>query len=328
MPGLITHLLCSHQMINEVNQDLREIIKNYPASYYLGSQGPDIFFYYLPGFLNPQTLNLGLLLHKHSTQEYLIALLDNSKMLSTERRKIAIAYISGYLSHYGLDSKTHPYIYYKSGFKQKGQIITSMKHSLQHRKLETTIDTLLLKNLTNKKPSDKSLWEFFDLSHEEEYLISTIISRSLNFAYGRYVSQKKTANILKHVVLVTKYFQSTEGKQKKVLEFLEDLTIGEEVCDSLSADQKDYGNIDFLNLNKDFWHTPWDNTVRNHKTFVELYNEGLSFGTLCANNAYLYQQGFISSKYLRKILQNLSMASGKDCNENLNWKHFQAIFHK
>ncbi len=323
MPGLITHLLCSHQLSNKVDEDLQEIIKKYPAAFYLGSQGPDIFFYYLPGFLNKETLNLGLLLHKNNTQDYIMALLDNSKHLTKEGKDIATAYVCGYLSHYGLDSKTHPYIYYKTGFKQKGRFIKSIRHSLYHRKLETSIDTLLLKNLTNTNPSDKSLWEFFDLTEREEDVISFIISRSLNYAYGRYVSKKKTAAILKYVVLATKYFQTPEGRQKKVLEFLEDLTLGEDACENISAEQ---GDIDYFNLNKDFWHNPWDNEVKNHHTFVELYNDGLDDGIFYANKAYMYMQDMVSSNYMKKAIKNLSMASGRDCKDELSWKHYKIIF--
>ncbi len=323
MPGLITHLLCSNQVSGIVDQELKEVIKKYPASYYLGSQGPDIFFYYLPGFFSKETLNLGLLLHKHNTQDYIIAMLDNAKKFEGEKRDIAVSYIAGYLSHYGLDSKTHPYIYYKTGFKQKGNFIKSIRHSLYHRKLETSIDTLLLKNLTNTKPSDKSLWEFFELEDSEEFVISSIISKSLNYAYGRYVSQKKTASILKYILLTSKYFQSPEGKQKKILEFLEDISIGEEVCAKLSNDQ---GNIDFLNLNKESWHTPWDNEIKNHDTFIELYNAGINESVHYINSAYLYMNDAVSEKYLRKNIKNLSMASGKDCNDELDWKHFKIIF--
>lgn len=329
MPGLITHLICSHHISNEVDEDLKKIIKKYPASYYLGSQGPDIFFYYIPGFLNKETLNLGLLLHKNKTQDYIMSLMDNAKTMNEEQKEIALSYIAGYLTHYGLDAKTHPYIYYNSGFKQKGNFYKSIRHSLYHRKLETAIDTLLLSTVTHKKVvSDKSLWEFFDLTDEEEYVISSITSRALNYAYGRYVSQKKTASILKYVVLATKYFQSVEGKQKKILEFLEDLTIGEEAYKSLSSSQQSKGDIDYLNLNKDFWHTPWDDEQKSQDSFIELYNLGIKYSILYVNNAYLYMNDFISDKYMRKIIKNLSMASGKDCEDDLQWQHFKVIFNK
>ncbi len=323
MPGLITHLLCSHQLSNKVDNDLQEIIKKYPASFYLGSQGPDIFFYYLPGFLNKETLNLGLLLHKNNTQDYIMSLLDNAKGLSQEGKDIATAYVCGYLSHYGLDSKTHPYIYYKTGFKQKGRFIKSIRHSLYHRKLETSIDILLLKNLTSSNPSDKSLYEFFDLTEKEEDVISLIISRSLNYAYGRYVSKKKTASILKYVVLATKYFQTPEGHKKKVLEFLEDLTLGEDTCENISKEQ---GKVDYFNLNKDFWHNPWDNEAKNHHTFVELYNDGLDDGIYYANKAHMYMNDMVSSSYMKKAIKNLSMASGRDCTDDLSWQHYKIIF--
>ncbi len=178
MPGLITHVLCSHQVSNKVDDEIKELIKKYPSAYYLGSQGPDIFFYYLPGFLNKETLNLGLLLHKRNTNDFLMSLLDNAKLYNDERKNVALSYIFGYLTHYGLDSKTHPYIYYKSGFRQKGNLITmvkSLRTSLYHRKLDTSIDTLLVKCLTHStRSSDKSVWQFFDLSDYEEHVVAEI----------------------------------------------------------------------------------------------------------------------------------------------------------
>lgn len=325
MPGLITHLLCSHHVMGQLDESLQQSIKKYPSSYYLGSQGPDIFFYYLPAFLNKETLNLGLLLHKNNTQDYILSLLDYAKKLKGENRDIALSYIMGHITHYALDSVAHPYIYYNSGFKQKGNIFKSIRHSLYHRKLETKIDTVLLNNLTEDKPSDKSLWEFFELSEKETLVISTIISRALNYTYGRYVSQKKTASILKYVLLSTKYLQTPAGRKRKVLEFLDDLTIYDEMKNSLIKDQ---GDIDILNLNEDFWHVPWDKELKKHSTFVELYNNGLKSSTLYANTANMYVDDKISSKYLRKTIKNLSMASGKDCEEELDWQHFSVIFNR
>lgn len=328
MPGLITHLLCGHATAKQVDKELSDVIKKYPESYNLGTQGPDIFFYYLPGFLNKETLNLGLLLHKNNTQDYILSMIESTKKLEGEQKDIATAYICGYLTHYSLDASTHPYIYYKTGFRQKGDKIKAIKYSLYHRKFETAIDVLLLNHFTGKTPSEKSLWQFFNVDDTQEVVLGKIISSSLNSAYGRNISPKRTTKILKYVVLATKYLQSKEGKRKKIMEFMEDMSIGEHTYSSLIHDQVITDNIDYLNMSKDFWHNPWDNVQLKQDSFVELYNKGLENGINFANSAFSCINDKMPTFEFGKIIGNLSMASGEDCTEPLSWKHHNIIFNE
>lgn len=326
MPGLITHLLCGQAVTKEVDDDLKRIIKKYPESYNLGTQGPDIFFYYLPGFLNKNTLNLGLLLHKNNTRDYILAMIDTASTLSGEEKEIAIAYISGYLTHYSLDSNTHPYIYYRTGVRKKGDKVKALKYSLYHRKFETAIDVLLLKSFSGKKPADRALWEFLNIQDKQEIVLGKVISRSLYLAYGRNISEKRVAKILKYIVVGTRLLQSKTGKRKKVMELIEDLTIGEHVYSSLIHEQVVTDNIDYLNMNKDSWHSPWDDEVKNQDNFLELYNKGMKDSVKFINATYSYLNNAIDIDDLSYILENRSMASGDDCSMPHVLKKHKVIF--
>ncbi len=46
MPNLITHHLFGQEIVKKLPTSLQEIVQKYPKEFSLGTQGPDLFFYY------------------------------------------------------------------------------------------------------------------------------------------------------------------------------------------------------------------------------------------------------------------------------------------
>ena len=117
MPSAITHQLIAEEAVRLLPDGLQHIIERAPDEYYLGCQGPDMFFFYRIGCRSEY--NLGKFLHRHKVYEVfrlfarLLSGEQNADLprFSEEDRTRIFAYILGYLAHYAADSTFHPFVY-------------------------------------------------------------------------------------------------------------------------------------------------------------------------------------------------------------------------
>lgn len=122
MPDIWTH----HLFAKTIKKQYKLPIKH-KRNYYLGAQGPDLF-YYLDFALvkRKDNLELGTRMHDELTREILEWVL--ARLPETQGR--LKSYLYGFLTHYALDSITHPLIY---------QLAPTSKC---HKKVEMMIDKI------------------------------------------------------------------------------------------------------------------------------------------------------------------------------------------
>ena len=117
MPSAITHQLVAEEAEKLLPEGLQHIIERAPDEYFLGCQGPDLFFFYRIG--NKSEYNLGKFLHRNRPYDvfrFFARLLSGEQSArfpaySDEDRTRAFAYILGYIAHYATDSTFHPFVY-------------------------------------------------------------------------------------------------------------------------------------------------------------------------------------------------------------------------
>ena len=117
MPSAITHQLVAEEAEKLLPEGLQHIIERAPDEYFLGCQGPDLFFFYRIG--NKSEYNLGKFLHRNRPYDvfrFFARLLSGEQSArfpaySDEDRTRAYAYILGYIAHYATDSTFHPFVY-------------------------------------------------------------------------------------------------------------------------------------------------------------------------------------------------------------------------
>ena len=114
MPSSITHQLIAEETLKRLPEELQKIIENSPDEYYLGAQGPDVFFFYRIG--NRSEYNLGRFLHRYRVYDvfsfFLKAITDDvPPRFTPASREKALSYILGFITHYCADSTFHPFVY-------------------------------------------------------------------------------------------------------------------------------------------------------------------------------------------------------------------------
>lgn len=132
----------------------------------MGLQGPDIFFYYLNPYMRKRKNNICNILHEKNTDIFFDNLLEYTIVLETEEKEICLAYIAGFLCHYALDTHTHPYLYARMQ-KDLNEHPERRYEAFYYRRIETLMDTLLLKRLNHMEPSQLNLEALVSLSKKE-----------------------------------------------------------------------------------------------------------------------------------------------------------------
>ncbi|MDR0957610.1 MAG: zinc dependent phospholipase C family protein [Clostridiales bacterium] len=327
MPGLISHYLCADITANsqKTDKELIGTINSNREIYNIGAQGPDVFFYYLPGLIRQKTRGLGSEMHKSGFGEFFkTACLTIKKMPDGAEKNAAIAYVCGYLTHYALDCAAHPYIYYKSGFRKKGTPIKNIKHTMFHRRLETNIDTLLLKILTDMKPSDKKLWQLLYAKKRTKRPVSGFLSNCIKEAYGTDISTGQVSSAMGYMSFVTRIIQSKTGKRKRVIEAIEDATASERIVSCMIHENNITDGIDYLNVAKKPWFKPWDAVNEITSSFCELFDEGVKNATELIQMFYSYCTGNYPLEQLLKFAGDRSFASGVE--EEVLFDVYDVIF--
>jgi len=313
MPGFITHYICGQAVLKAVNPKVQEMILPYQQFYNIGTQGPDIFFYYLPGILLKRHLrDIGIQMHKHHFGAFMANMIDimaAEELPNAEAaRPLLLAYISGFLTHYALDVSAHPYVYSKTGVRQKGDTARAIKYSVNHRKFETAIDVLMLDLMSSKKPADYKLWELIRVDYDPAQIVSGAVSASIQGAYGRNVRSKEVYRAMQYMVSITRMIQSRNGRRKRFMELIENLTIGDNLFSSIIHMQEVSDGVDYMNMERNPWKIP--GTEEKTDSFVELYNGAISESINMIDTLWDCMNGQIPREKLTATLGDKSLATG------------------
>lgn len=314
MPGLITHYICGQAVAYTATPAAREILNRYQSIYNIGTQGPDVFFYYLPGLINKRLRGVGVQMHQQSTGLFILSMADCLKnMPHTTERNILFAYTSGYLTHYALDAGAHPYVYAHTSKEYMRSRSHSIRNSVDHRKFETAIDVLMLKLMSGKKPADYKLWQLLHADTRQTQAASEAISASIQKAYARDVTPRDVYKAFTYMIQLTRILQSRKGRRKRLMEIIEDLTIGDHLCSSLIHTQDISDGTDYLNMGKSLWCAPWDKQSSSNASFVDLYRDAVADARDMVSMLYDYMIGSATKQQLLERIGSRSLSTGAEC---------------
>lgn len=323
MPGFTTHYLFGTDAFHELKcAPLKRNLYYNRAAYALGLQGPDLFFYYLPSYAFLWGHNLGALAHDQRTGEFFQNLLESRYLFtSLADRRIAEAYLFGFLGHYTLDTICHPYIYSRTDYhgELKG-------YFAKHAYLETEIDTELLALKQNRKPSEFHQNHTLALSFQQRI----VIARMLQFAYTRTYPEFKS----RFITMLLGIFSMRLGicllhdktGQKKVLARLaEKYFLGFPHFSPLIASDKLHFCKDPFNMKHRKWANPWNPSLVSTESFFDLYEKAGVLYQKRIRMLYRYLRMPENSREAENYLQefrkeygNLSFASGLDSKKFAN----------
>lgn len=268
MPGYITHNIFGRKQYKTMQEGIiKNAVRNHRNVFYVGNQGPDIFFYF-PGYFMINRRNLGSIMHTEKTGEYMTKVLDYILNLNdTMERDICLSYFAGFLGHYTLDRTCHPYIYWKTDRMHK-----TKDYHAKHVALETDIDYMFCKEFYKKNISEFPYKNVSELSKIELSAISLMLSDVLKNTYDNIRFNYKMAySVLLNFKYIIGNINDKRGIKEKIVGSVEERLIGHKHFTTLFIrDNYSIKNSDCLNLSKAEWFNPWQEDIKENSNFYEL----------------------------------------------------------
>ena len=109
MPSCITHQIIAERAREHFPPNVCVAAKAHNDYFFLGAQGPDVFFFLSP--LSKKEYNLGKHMHRYGIYETFSFFQSYMQTLLGEERERVWAYLSGFVCHYATDTAFHPFVY-------------------------------------------------------------------------------------------------------------------------------------------------------------------------------------------------------------------------
>jgi hypothetical protein len=272
MPAFCTHYIFLEEMQEFLKENADFKFDFDSAS--IGTQGPDIFFFHriLPIFMPGKSQRkVGSALHRAKPSEIFSAFKEYCNF--SPNKDIAKSYIYGFIMHYALDRRCHPYVY-----SLQERILKRNKHlhkSSAHNRIEMAMDTYFLnKYLGYQNPSDfdssKTISNDFNVTEEISHLLSFVIPRVTN----KHITEEEISKAINDTKKMQKLLRDKSGLLRFTARIIETIFAPIIMHFKFSSlikpkdleNSKKYGNID-----RRIWISPYDKETQHYESFEDLF---------------------------------------------------------
>ena len=287
-----------------------------PSAAFLGAQFTDPMYYVTFHKDHKRYRRIADRTHDTNTRELLINVVNHVKTHPTDTNR---SFLFGFLAHYALDVKLHPYVYHHVGIYQIDNPATHGWRGL-HLKFERSIDAVLYEQDTGKPSRFLRLTNDFittKRAHPDlKLLMQDVLGKQFAIEDGGDVFHTG----VKHMYWVLRLLTTDRFGWKKALFRLVDVLVKSRYL--FVADMSFYNHVepyDFLNLEHRTWHHPVTNEPSN-KSVPDLYDEAIAFANELLDNTDKYLAG--EAIDLSTVFTNLSLNSGVDCDRSKPFQYF------
>lgn len=329
MPNIITHYLCGAKTWELLSDhQLKNIIAQNRQAFNLGTQGPDILFYYRvwPWTKDDGINKIGEMMHRHQVNAFFSHALSYIIKQYPGEKNMLTAYLCGYACHYALDFLTHPYVFYKTGFVRPGEPPTS-KFTAYHRVFETNLDVCMLKLVLGKRPAEIEIGRLLQVSPQDALKIGGLYQTALG-ACGMSITPRQTSRAIQDMILVQRVFRDKFGIKKALLSRIEKILGQYPLISGMIYPLSVSHEETYLNLDHRPWRLPWDPASAITASFPEMFSQAAAEAKELALAILSFLTGQIEMEHVLARLGNRSFSTGLDCSGNPNFIVYDCIFER
>lgn len=330
MPALITHYLCGNKMLEYIEDGAaKNLIQNHRNIFNLGTQGPDILFYYgaWPWTGSKGIPEIGHRMHEEKTGEFMCEAFKYAADAAEAPKSILAAYLCGYVCHYVLDCHTHPYIFYKTGFVREGESYTP-KYTCYHRRFESALDVLMLERELGSKPPEFNAPEQIRVSPQAGAVIGEMYSSVFAAVYAGSLEAKAVSKAITDMAGISSALRDRTGIKKFFMERAEKLLGKAPMFSSMILPKKMDGGRDYLNLLHEAWSLPWSRTSLRTDAFPEMFEAAAREAAVLCTEILSYVYGGSDIERLMGLVGSRSFLTGIDCKLDAAFVSFDCIYEK
>ena len=190
MAGFLTYYLFGMESCDMLSDNyIHEVIKKNNHAFLLGLQGNNLLSF------NPHTLSKRGLSYRTASltlrnQEYAAFfnnMLDTLSGMADQERDVCIAYMAGYLCFFTIDQSASPYILFRV-WQDLPAKCSSSRMTCHRRKVETTIDTVLLRSRCHMEPSQLNFEALTFVSRKDLSAIAYLMRQTIQTTYKYRIS--------------------------------------------------------------------------------------------------------------------------------------------
>lgn len=331
MPAFLTHSLFAEGLLDKLeNKDIKDAVSKHKPVYYLGAQGPDLFFFYKakPWIKYDGIEKLGLLMHETKTKDFFIKALQYLSDLKkdTISREILLVYYLGYICHFMLDSTTHPYIHYTAGFDL--DIKKDRKYHNYHKRLESIIDAYMFSKIKNGQAYKFKASKLIDIDNRQRRELTIFYMDIIGKIYQIKISREQVETALKDIKEILDLLYDPFYLRHMIYMVFEVIFAKKGDITYFMTPKKIPANIDFLNLGKNKWLHPCDDRKVYYKSFLDLYEEALEKALSIVLKIYAAIDTKDNKEFLDEIFEDISYSTGIGCKSDKSLRFHGSIFEK
>lgn len=321
MPATVTHAFFAKDVYDILPTTISDKLDLGRCKMF-GQSVDSLLFYNLFSILPGKNIRkFSFTFHETQSQEFFINLLHYIKENKIQDSD-TYSFLMGFICHYVLDSTIHPFVYYKTGFFQKGKPET-YKYNNVHLFMEVFLDNDMIRRREKTNPYKYSISKnCFDtrpfsteLNHTIQYsFVHTFYQKNMDKIYYKSLKQMKMAMTL---------FRRDPYGIKKFFYKLAD-TVTPRSCFRFEAISYHYpleDRFNFLNSNHSLWRNPALYKKTSKESFVDLYVDAIKKAKtiICASFDYLDGKEID----LEKIFPDISYLHGLECQPKKELKFFE-----
>lgn len=323
MPNLVTHGLMALDVYNQIEPSrVKSAIKKFPKAYLLGSNGPDILFYY-QAFpwqnkeLNQKVADYGHIVHTEKINEFYNEALNFINYIPNGyRQEILISYLAGHLQHWALDSLAHPFIFYRSG-------ALNGRRPHDHYRYESMIDSLMITYVKRRRLQELKAKRFVNVSDEERRIIASFYQRMLDSVFDIQEETLVIEDAIRTFKNTLTYLYDPNNVALNLIQTFENKFNIPWKFSSHIVSSKIDAKFDVLNLKHDVWSNPTDINDTSTQSFVDIYNQSIDLGIDAIQRL---NEGLESGVTFDSLIQGRCYDTGRI--EGKEMKFFDSIYLK
>lgn len=311
MADIYMHSKLAETVINKIKYEFDQDIV------YLGAQGPDPMYYVIFGKDSKDHRYFADRMHDTNTSMLLKNLVQYVKKHLT---KETYSWLTGFICHYALDVKIHPYVYNNVGVYNKEKPETHSYRGL-HLKFERAMDGALIEEIEQKKAHKYKLTKKYVTVKQAPPGTAEAVGYALKQTYGKDDGEALYKKGVQKMYKNVKHFVTDTTGFKKQLYKIVDLFNKE--TDLFYKDLSYYKyneQYDYLNRENRTWNHPITNEAY-HYSVIDLYDQAETFALSIMDkiSAYILKNKDVD---LDTVFTNLSFNSGLRCDHHDKMKYF------